>query len=95
MLPLHTVEKKGFQQLVETLDPQYDLSSSKYFSNTAIPGLFEKTKEKVFGNLQSAEYFSATVDMWSSVTSEPYFLFQGINKGGNIRRFVIIPYLRR
>ena len=66
MLPLHNVEKKGFRLLVERLDPQYDLPSSKYFSNTAIPGLFEKTKENVFANLQIAEYVSATMDMWSS-----------------------------
>ena len=67
--------KERISAFVERLDPQYDLPSSRYFSNTAIPGLFEKTRENVFANLQSPEYFSATVDMWSSVTSEPYLCF--------------------
>ena len=75
MLPIYTTEKEGFRRLVETLDPRYEMPSAKYFSNTAIPALFEKTREKVVGEITSAKYFSATTDMWSSSTMEPYLSY--------------------
>ena len=47
MFPIYTTEKVGFRRLVETLDPRYEMPSAKYFSNTAILALFEKTRERV------------------------------------------------
>ena len=41
MVPIYTVEKSGFKQLVGTLDKQYELPSRKYFTKTAIPTLQE------------------------------------------------------
>ena len=75
MLPIYTTKKKGFRRLVETLDPRYEIPSAKYFSNTAIPALFEKTRERVVTEITSAKYFSATTDMWSSSTMEPYLSY--------------------
>ena len=42
VLPVYVVEKEGFRQLVETLDPRYEMPSAKYFSKAAIPALFEE-----------------------------------------------------
>ena len=75
MLPIYTSEKEGFHRLVDTLDPRYEIPSAKYFSNVAIPALYEKTRERVAAEITSAHYFSSTTDMWSSSTMEPYLSY--------------------
>ncbi len=52
MLPLHTVDKRDFRRMVEALDPRYDLPSTKYFSKTAIPSLYDQTCAKVAAEVQ-------------------------------------------
>ena len=37
IMPIYSVEKPGFQQLLKEFDPQYVLPLRKYFSDTAIP----------------------------------------------------------
>ena len=39
------VEKLGFCNLLEKMDPQYDLPSSIYFSKIAIPALYEEMQQ--------------------------------------------------
>ena len=64
MFPIYTTKKKkGFHCLVETLDPRYEMPSAKCFSNTAIPALFEKTRERVVAEITSTKYFLATTDV--------------------------------
>ena len=75
MLPIYTVEKEGFRRLTYTLDSKYEIPSAKYFSSVAIPALYEKTRETVAVEVQSAYYFSSTTDMWSSSTMEPYLSY--------------------
>ena len=75
MLPIYTVEKEGFRRLTYTLDSKYEIPSAKYFSSVAIPVLYEKTRETVAVEVQSAYYFSSTTDMWSSSTMEPYLSY--------------------
>ena len=74
-LPLYTVEKPGFRKMLHTLDPRYELPSRKYFSNVAIPKMYEELKENVAKELVDVEYFSATSDLWSSTNMEPYLSF--------------------
>ncbi|XP_065899760.1 E3 SUMO-protein ligase ZBED1-like [Dysidea avara] len=75
-LPIYTVDKVGFRNMVEKMDPQYDFPSSKYFSKTSIPALYEDTRQKLQLDLQEqAKAFSATADMWTSVTGEPYLSY--------------------
>ena len=75
MLSIYTVEKEGFRRLTYTLDSKYEIPSAKYFSSVAIPALYEKTRETVAVEVQSAYYFSSTTDMWSSSTMEPYLSY--------------------
>lgn len=70
-----TTEKEGFQCLVQTLDLRYKIPSAKYFSNIAIPVLYEKTRELVSANVANTRYFSATADMWSSSVMEQYLSY--------------------
>ena len=75
-LPLYTVDKARFRSMVEIMDPQYDLPSSKYFSKMSIPALYEDTHQKLKLDLQEqAKAFSATADMWTSVTGDPYLSY--------------------
>ena len=75
MLPFFTTEKKGFWRLIQTLDTRYEIPSAKYFSNIAIPALYEKTRDLVSSNVANARYFSATADMWSSSVMEPHLSY--------------------
>ena len=51
MFPICTTEKDGFQRFIATLDPRYDIPSAKYMSGTAIPALYEKTREQVASDI--------------------------------------------
>ena len=61
--------------MVHAMDPRYDLPSRKYFSNTAIPALYQSTCECVQKELDTIQFFAATTDLWSSSTSEPYMSY--------------------
>ncbi|XP_038064087.1 E3 SUMO-protein ligase ZBED1-like [Patiria miniata] len=72
MLPFYTVEKEGFRKMLAAFDRQYELPGRKYFSNTAIPELYNKVRGEVASLLRSIDFFSATTDMWSSNTMVPF-----------------------
>lgn len=72
MVPLNTVEKEGFRTMIKTLDPRYVLPGRKYFSQTAIPNLYQQHRAKLQLDLVTVPHFSATTDIWSSRTMEPY-----------------------
>jgi len=73
MLPIYAVENKKFKALLETFDSKYKMPSCKYFSQTALPALHNKTRETVNKESEEVkEYFAATTNLWSSATSEPY-----------------------
>ena len=65
MLPLYSVEKQGFKRMIASFDERYELPSRKYFSRMAIPALYNFTREAVAVEVQQAEFFSATTDLWS------------------------------
>ena len=74
-LPIYVVEKNGFKKMMAAFDKRYEVPSRNYFSRTGIPALYETTRETVSKEVLSAEYFSATTDMWSSVGMKPYLSF--------------------
>ena len=74
-LPIHTVTKNGFKDMIKKFDSRYEIPSSTYFSRTAIPTLYSNTKEKVAIQLQAVDHFASTTDMWSSVGSKPYISY--------------------
>ena len=75
ILPIHSVEKPGFKQMMATFDKQYTLPGRKYFSNTAIPALYTRTREQVMQEVAQADFFSATTDLWSSEGMKPYMSY--------------------
>ncbi len=36
MLPIYSIKKEGFRQLLQSFDPQYKLPSRKYYSKTVL-----------------------------------------------------------
>ncbi|KAI4885812.1 hypothetical protein NFI96_022422 [Prochilodus magdalenae] len=72
MMPVQTVEKEGFTQLIKKLDRRYSVPKRQYFSRTALPDMYEECREKVAASLSCAEFYASTTDIWSSTTTEPY-----------------------
>ncbi|KAK0155080.1 Zinc finger BED domain-containing protein 1 [Merluccius polli] len=72
MVPIYTVEKPGFQHLLHTLDPRYKLPGRKHFGEVVLPRMYNTTRAKVTNKLGDVQFFSATTDLWSSRTMQPY-----------------------
>ena len=71
-MPIFTVEKTGFRNLVNKLNPRYQLPSRKHFTEIEIPNLYESTKTKLHAELQSYDFFACTTDIWTSRTMMSY-----------------------
>lgn len=72
MAPIYTVEKKGFRELVKTLDPKYIMPSRKHFSDIELPRLYGECRAKVEEELRRVSYYATTTDLWTSRTTQPY-----------------------
>ncbi len=72
MVPLNTVEKPAFKSMLQKFDKQYELPGKTYFSETAVPKMYNTVKTSIKMELKNVDYFSATTDMWSSVNMTPY-----------------------
>ncbi|XP_076836729.1 E3 SUMO-protein ligase ZBED1-like [Brachyhypopomus gauderio] len=72
MVPISTVEQKGFVQLIKTLDQRYQLPSRNYFAREVLPKMYTEVGESLAGQLAKVPHFALTTDMWSSRTCEPY-----------------------
>ena len=72
-MPIYAVEKHGFCAMVEAPNPKNLLPHKEYFSRTAIPELYERTREQIAAKIKKeSQYYSAKTDLWSSCTSDPY-----------------------
>lgn len=52
----HTVEKESFEELLQTFDKQYQLPGRKYFTEMAIPDLYNKTREIIDKDLKVVDF---------------------------------------
>ncbi|XDV51029.1 hypothetical protein PO909_019985 [Leuciscus waleckii] len=46
MVPIYTVEKHGFCELVQTLDPRYEMPSRKHITKVVLPDLYDACRER-------------------------------------------------
>lgn len=67
--PLSVVENVGFRDLMEHLQPRYNLPSRKYLSETALPELYNQVSTKLAAELKGVADLSFTTDIWSSDVS--------------------------
>lgn len=72
MVPIYTVQKPSFQQMLKAFDPRYNLPSRNYFSKTAIPTAYSAAVSSLKQELKSIRYVSLTTDGWSSTCRDPY-----------------------
>ena len=75
-VPLSTVDKPGFRNMVTKLNLRYQLPSRRHFSDHEIPQLYAHVRDNVvMPVLREAECFSATTDLWTSAARESYMTF--------------------
>ncbi|KAK0132110.1 Zinc finger BED domain-containing protein 1 [Merluccius polli] len=72
MAPIYTVEKRGFCELVQTLDPRYEMPSRKHLNKVVLPALYDECRAKVEEEIHKGMFYATTTDMWSSRTTHPY-----------------------
>ena len=74
MLPLSTVDKPGFRTMLQKFNPRYQLPTCKHFTKVAIPRLVLEVRSNIECQIASREleYFSATTDLWTSASGDPY-----------------------
>lgn len=75
MIPVSTVGKEGFLDLMKEVDRRYQVPSRNYFSQVAIPQMYEVCVVTVKAELQQVDFYTSTTDLWSSRTTEPYMSF--------------------
>ncbi|XP_059916026.1 E3 SUMO-protein ligase ZBED1-like [Gadus macrocephalus] len=66
MRPYSVVQNKGFQHMLNVLEPRYDIPSRTHFSDNIVPGLYEQEKKKVVDELAVAPSVALTTDGWTS-----------------------------
>ncbi|XP_040294327.1 E3 SUMO-protein ligase ZBED1-like [Bufo bufo] len=77
MMPMYTVQKEPFHNMIKTLNPRYEIPDRKYFSSVAIPKMYHDVLTKV--QLEVSETLnhsniSLTCDGWTSQGSfDPYW----------------------
>lgn len=64
--PFSLVEDRGFRELLEYLEPRYEVPSRHYFTEKAMPALHKNLREKLFAALSDAPDVALTTDIWSS-----------------------------
>ena len=57
-LPIYTVEKRGFRDMLHEFDGRYTLPNRSYFSRTAIPNLYTSTRDVVSREVQNVLFLS-------------------------------------
>ncbi|XP_063235837.1 zinc finger BED domain-containing protein 4-like [Bacillus rossius redtenbacheri] len=74
--PFSIVNDRGFRELINFLEPRYSIPSRKHFSKTVVPKLYADTRGKVAESLQcelqTAQSFSWTLDIWTSRAQVPF-----------------------
>ena len=76
MIPLYQVDKSGFREMIQAINPRYQLPHKDYFNRVAIPSLYDEISTDVKKAMaDNTFYFSGTTDLWSSCTMEPYLSY--------------------
>lgn len=70
--PFSVVEHKGFNRLINHLEPRYEIPKRKYFTTVEAPKLYDQTKLVVYNLVNSAEHVSITTDLWTSTANDDY-----------------------
>ena len=74
--PYSFVEDRGFKELMEELEPHYEIPHRTTFCRSVIPTIYEEVKEQVKSKVvdlqQQKNKVALTTDMWTSEVNEAY-----------------------
>jgi hypothetical protein len=94
MEPLDLVNKKGFNRLLRKLCPKYKIVSRTYITETVLPDMYSRVKNKVQIELNKIPYIVITTDLWTSDSSSNIndfisFTAHGINQNFETQNFCL------
>ena len=69
---MNLVEGEGFIQLLQEMDSQYTIPSSRSLTRDHLPQLMEQEKKKLQDQLQESDWVGITTDLWSSRTNSAF-----------------------
>lgn len=72
MRPYSVVENKGFQNMLNVLEPRYEIPWRTHFSMKIVPELYEQENIKIVAELSQASSVALTTDGWTSRATESY-----------------------
>ncbi|XP_077581162.1 E3 SUMO-protein ligase ZBED1-like [Stigmatopora nigra] len=55
-----TVRRRGFRELIRTLEPRYALPEAKHFTEVQLPRMYEECRAEVAEELREADYYALT-----------------------------------
>lgn len=73
--PYSVVENEGFVCMLQTAEPRYAIPSRKFFTETAVPQLYNETKRKVASALTETTKVALTCDAWTSRATKSFVTF--------------------
>uniref|UniRef100_A0A3B1IEW9 BED-type domain-containing protein n=1 Tax=Astyanax mexicanus TaxID=7994 RepID=A0A3B1IEW9_ASTMX len=73
--PYSVVENEGFTHMLQTAEPRYAIPSRKFFTETAVPQLYQETKRKVANTLTKTTRVALTCDAWTSRATQSFVTF--------------------
>lgn len=72
MRPLDTINDRGFIQLIETLEPRYDMNSRTHITQSVLPAMYKEAKEKLKSDIKQQQLVSLTTDSWTGRNSKSF-----------------------
>ena len=63
--PFSIVEDQGFIELLAHLEHCYLIPSRKYFTQEALPKLYDSVRSSIANELDKAKFISITSDLWT------------------------------
>nr|XP_055049286.1 E3 SUMO-protein ligase ZBED1-like [Misgurnus anguillicaudatus] len=73
--PYSVVENEGFVCMLQTAEPRYVIPSRKFFTESAVPQLYNETKRKVATALTETTRVALTCDAWTSRATKSFVTF--------------------
>ena len=91
MQPVSVIQDAGFQYMVRTLEPRFQIPHRKTFMDRVLPSLYLKVKDTVMPCTAAAEWFAITADCWTSRANEAYIgvTFHTITREWELQHFVL------
>ena len=85
------MENSGFKNLVNVMEPRYNIPSRQYFSDRAMPELYQSVKTSVLSELAKASSVAITTDGWTSRATESYITITSshIDSEWKLKNFVL------